>query len=488
MRAAMLGRPCAFGTHDMVFSSNIFLFGFLPAVLLIYFLLPHRLRNPFLFLATVFFYFWGAGAIVLVFLACMAVNYIAGRLISTSAESRAQAVLIAAIIFDLSLLLYFKYCNFFVDQVNLVLPMFGREPITVSRVALPIGISFFVFEAISYVVEVYRRDVTPPRRFFDFGTYLGLFPHLIAGPIVRFSDVSDQIRRRDVNVDMFFSGIGRFAQGLAKKAILANGLGSVADKVFSRNAGELSTGVAWLGIICYTFQIYYDFAGYSDMAIGLGKFFGFTFPENFDQPYRSRNITEFWQRWHMTLSFWLRDFVFIPLGANRKGRARTYLNLLIVFFLCGLWHGAAWTFVLWGTYHGLLLVFERALKDRYGFQITGVWGNLWTFLLLIVGWVLFRAGTVAAAVEFLGMLFGFRLHRLIFEYHTLRFYLQPDVALWLFCAVLFAWFPVERLRLERFIEKPMWVGLCAGVFLALILYSAMVLSTAGFNPFIYFRF
>lgn len=471
----------------MLFSSNVFLFAFLPAVLLVHLLLPHRARNPFLSLCTVFFWWWSGGPVALVFVACLVVCYFSGRYIGSAGVFGARVCLTLVIAFDLSLLIYFKYFNFIFNQMALFLGLFHvslRQP---PAVALPVGISFFIFEAISYPVEIFRKSETPAKRLRDFGAYLGLFPHFVAGPIVRYSDVSEKLPRREVTVEAYFSGVLRFAQGLGKKVLIADNLAIVADKVFRLGPATLTTPLAWLGIACYTFQIYYDFSGYSDMAIGIGKFLGFDFPENFDQPYRSKNITEFWQRWHITLSSWFRDYLFIPLGANRKGEFRTYLNLLVVFFLCGLWHGAAWTFVFWGVYHGVLLSLERGLRTRFGFQMSGKGGSLATLMLVGVGWVFFRSGSMATALGFLKVLF----HPTAasgFQFFPFRFYLTNDALFYLLCAALFAWFPVERLEASAALKKPFWVAAQGLAALLLIVYSASVLSTAAFNPFIYFRF
>jgi alginate O-acetyltransferase complex protein AlgI len=464
------------------------MFGFLPIVLPLYFLLPQRFRNLFLFLCSVFFWFWANGAIVLVFLLSSAVTYCSGRIIARSNPKRARAALAATILINLAILIYYKYFNFLWSQLALLLGLFSLHLSQPAKIALPIGISFFIFEAISYSVEIYRKAENPARRFTDFGAYLGAFPHFVAGPIVRFSDVSDKLRSRPVTVDLFFSGICRFAQGLGKKVFLANTLGRAADRVFDLSSAQLTTPLAWLGILCYTLQIYYDFSGYSDMAIGLGRFLGFTFPENFDQPYRSKNITEFWQRWHITLATWLRDFLFIPLGANRKGPARTYLNIFIVFFLCGLWHGAAWTFVVWGVYHGVLLIGERALRNRFHFQTSGIPGNVLTFLLLIIGWVFFRSQSLKAAWSFLGVMFSLKIQPSQFQFFPFRYYLENDVLIAIVLGAIFAWFPAENLELDAVKRAAGWTVLRASVALLLILYAATVLSTVGFNPFIYSRF
>lgn len=472
----------------MVFSSNIFLFGFLPLVLSIYFLTPSRFRNTYLFVTSLLFYFWGCGPVIFVYLLCVVLNHYAGHMIHSSPRARAKIILTIILIFDLAILIYYKYFNFFSDQVSFLLGNFNVHWQPGFRVALPIGVSFFVFKAMSFPIEIYRGLETPPKKLTDFGAWLSLFPDFIAGPIVRYSDVSRELFRRTAGVDVFFGGLARFALGLGKKVLIANHLGFVADKVFNLPPGETTVGLAWLGLVCYTFQIYYDFSGYSDMAIGLGRFFGFHFPENFNQPYRSKNVTEFWRRWHMTLSRWFRDFLWFPLGANRKPGFRAYFNLFLVFLLCGFWHGAAWTFVIWGMYYGLLLVFEMALKNRFKFEMSGIFGNVYTMALVMFGWVLFRSADFPSALDFIKLLFGLRPGTGTFLYFPISYYLQNDVLIYLAAAFLFAWLPVERFEKLRFWQSVPGIALTGLASLCLIAYSAIVLSTVGFNPFIYFRF
>ncbi|MGD0099336.1 MAG: MBOAT family O-acyltransferase [Acidobacteriota bacterium] len=472
----------------MVFSSNLFLFGFLPLVLVLYFLIPARFRNIFLFICSLFFYLWGCGPVIFVFLGCVVLNHYSGRWIYKASQPRAKQILAACLVLDLSVLIYYKYFNFISNQAAAIFGCFNIHWQPGYHVALPIGVSFFVFKAMSYPIEIYRGLDTPPRKLSDFGTWLSLFPDFIAGPIVRFSEVSREILNRTTTVDMFFSGISRFAIGLAKKALIANHLGFVADKIFNLQPGGASAPLAWLGLVCYTFQIYYDFSGYSDMAIGLGRFFGFHFPENFNQPYRSQNITEFWRRWHMTLSRWFRDFLWFPLGANRKGKLRSYCNLFLVFLLCGAWHGAAWTFIVWGMYYGLLLVAELILKDRFKIRISGIPGNLYTMLAVMIGWVIFRNANLNSSLDFLRLLFGFHPKASAFMFFPLRYYLQNDVIFYLAAAVLFAWLPLERFEGHAFWRSAKGIAATGAASLLLIIYSAIVLSTAGFNPFIYFQF
>ncbi len=472
----------------MVFSSNLFLFAFLPACLCGYYLVrgvAPQLRNLFLFLVSCLFYFWGSGQIALLFLAAVFVNQFLARLIDRNPPKRARIIFWLGVAYNLCWLTYFKYLNFFYDNFSTLARAAGVELPAIAPIALPVGISFYSFQCIAYLTEAYKREHKPARSWLDYGTYLAFFPHVVAGPIVRYSDIDDEIRQRKESVQLFFEGIWRFSLGMGKKVVIANTLGSVADQLFGLPSGELSTAEAWLGALCYTFQIYFDFSGYSDMAIGLARMFGFHFPENFNQPYRSQSVTEFWRRWHMTMSSWFRDFVYIPLGGNRLGPRRTYINLWVVFFLCGLWHGADWTFVAWGMWHGLLLVTERWTKDRFGWMPHGGLGNVLTFLVVLIGWVPFRADTLPAAWDFLSRMLS--LSSPPANALPVWFYLTPDVSCCLALAVFFSWLPTEKIRAIR-PPGPATVFLQGSVSLLLLVYSAASLSKAAFNPFIYFRF
>ena len=476
----------------VVFSSNIFLFAFLPFVLLVNFVLPSYLRNTFILCASLFFYTWGSGPVVFLLLLSIIVNYFAALWIE-KAQRFCNVFFVLSVIFNLSLLFYFKYFSFFYGEIDRLIFLlanhlgFSYKISELGKIELPIGISFFTFQAISYLGEVRSKEQKAARNIIDYGMYISLFPHLIAGPIVRYSDISKEIQSRSLSTQTFFEGIVRFSLGLGKKVILANSLGVVADKIFALPSDEVMTSVAWIGIVCYSFQIYYDFSGYSDMAIGLARMLGFHFPENFNQPYRAQNITEFWRRWHLTLSRWFRDFVYIPLGGNRYGTVRTYFNLWIVFFLCGLWHGASWTFVFWGLYHGILLVIERILKLNFKFVPSGVLGHLVTLVLIMVGWVFFRADTLGHALAYLSVMFGLRGPANTFTFFGPEFYLQSNIIFFLVLSAVFAVIPVERMRYVSSDALPItFIKACMAFFL--LMYSASVLSTSAFNPFIYFRF
>jgi len=475
----------------MVFSSVSFLFFFLPAFLLCYTLLPFR--NATLLAFSTLFYVWGEGVFVAVLLLSVLINYIAGRMISGAGDDRRKLALTAGIVGNLLLLLYFKYFGFLVFDV-IQLEQF--DPARVPH--LPLGISFFTFQSISYLIDVYRHRAPPARDIWDLALYIMMFPQLIAGPIVRYASVARQIRRRTIHFNYVLQGLMFFAVGLSQKILVANNVASVADGIFDLPLDSLSTQIAWTGAVAYTLQIYFDFAGYSNMAIGLGLIMGFKFPHNFNYPYISQSITEFWRRWHMSLSSWFRDYLYIPLGGNRHGAFATYRNLLVVFVLCGLWHGASWTFVAWGLYHGLLLVIERlGLTRVLGFAPRGL-RHLYAMLAIIVGWVLFRAETFDEAWVLLNhMAFvlppapkapGFWEH---VTHQQLFFGVLGIIA-----ATPAARFLVTRVitdrstNVRRRTEEGGMVQTATDLTFVLTLISicAVYVASGTYNPFIYFRF
>ena len=386
----------------MVFSSIVFLWIFLPLVFIINLFMAGRLSNIFLLSASLIFYAWGEPRLVLLMVISILVNWLAGKLIGKYVGYK-EWILAGAVAIDLSLLGYFKYAGFLVNAVN---ALAGRALIPVPEIRLPIGISFFTFQAISYVVDVYRGETQAQDRLVNTALYISFFPQLIAGPIVRYHDINLQLENRRITWEGVAAGFRRFVYGLSKKVLISNVLGACADQIYAMEPGKITGVMAWMAAICYMFQIYYDFSGYSDMAIGLGKMFGFDFPENFNYPCISHSVREFWRRWHISLSTWFKEYVYIPLGGNRKGQGRTYVNLLIVFFLTGLWHGAGWNFILWGLYHGFFLVIERMLSSRKvaaadigtaGAAIARKFVSfLYTFLVVNFGWVFFRTGTGTA--------------------------------------------------------------------------------------------
>jgi alginate O-acetyltransferase complex protein AlgI len=469
----------------MAFSSNFFLFAFLPLILGLHYAVRPKYRNYILLIASLLFYAFDTGWLAWLLIGSILFNYLAALRIAEAVGQWRKAFLVVAVGANLLPLLYYKYAAFLWGVVAPPLSGIGLRLGAAPVVDLPIGISFFTFQAISYIADVYTRTVSPVRRWVDFGAYHSMFPQLIAGPIVRYVEIEAAVRLRRWNTDRAADGVFRFCLGLGKKLILADTMGSIVDPVFTLPANELSCGVAWLAVLCYTLQIYYDFSGYSDMAIGLGKILGFDFPENFNQPYRSRSITEFWRRWHMTLSRWFRDYVYFPLGGNRAGAASTYRNLFSVFFLCGLWHGAGYTFLVWGMYQGGLLVAERLYRNHVRALPEGPVAWLCAFLLIMIGWVFFRSTSLSQAEHFLMTMFG--LVRPEVVYYGLPYFLTPHTAFFIACGLAFAFIPFEGF-VWRMEGPPLaFLGKAVGALLVFI-YGVLMLSANSFNPFIYFRF
>jgi alginate O-acetyltransferase complex protein AlgI len=392
----------------MVFTSTVFLFLFLPFVLVVYYLAGHKQQNFFLLFASLFFYAWGETFYVGIMLVSITANYFLGLYIHKFRQtSRAKILLGFGILINLGILCWFKYSGFLVQNLNLILPDIGVKPIALGSVHLPIGISFFTFQALTYIVDVYRGIVPAQRNPINIALYIALFPQLIAGPIVRYHDIASQINERQNSLENFSEGVRRFIIGMGKKMLIANPMGEVADQIFALPGDQLSASVAWLGITCYTLQIYFDFSGYSDMAIGLGRMFGFKFLENFRYPYISKSVQEFWRRWHISLSSWFKDYLYIPLGGNRGSPIRTYFNLFTVFFLCGLWHGASWNFILWGMIHGLFLVIERIGLGKLLEHLWTPLRHIYLLFVIMVGWVFFKLDTFPEALEYLKAMAGF---------------------------------------------------------------------------------
>ena len=475
----------------MVFSSTLFLFYFLPGFLLLYYAVPVRAKNAVALLASLGFYACGGLNFLALFLASVVLNFGLIRYMDAAAERRTQRIfLILSILLNVGMLFYFKYANFFLNNASAIRSYFGGPPLTWEKVVLPIGISFFTFEKLTYTIDVYRGVNRPLKSFWDFMLYIMLFPKMIAGPIVRFHEIAGQLsaqgRAAFDTVDQKLAGLFRFGLGLAKKVLIANTLGEQADAIFRLDPATLSAPHAWLGAVAYTFQIYFDFSGYSDMAIGLGRMMGFQFPENFNHPYISRSITEFWQRWHITLGRWMRDYLYIPLGGNRVAPSRLYINLWTVFILSGFWHGAAWNFVAWGAYHGLFLVLDRLFLLRLARRL-GAFSIVPTFLITVVGWVLFRADTLSGALAYLSRMFGAGWAAPL-PYYTPEFWTTLALAMLVFLAALpraerwaLGWLAAEGLSLRRAVG----LGLTTAVLLVL---SVSYVASSSFNPFIYFRF
>ena len=476
----------------MVFASPLFLFLFLPATIAAYFALPPRFRNAVLLVASLAFYAWGEARYVPLVLASVAFNWWMGtRIADASDVASRKRRLAAAVAGNLAALAVFKYANFAVANVDAIAPIFGLTPIALAAIPLPLGISFFTFHAISYVVDVYKRTATAQRSVRDFALYILLFPQLIAGPIIRYRDIAEQLRARDPNVSEFAYGVRRFVLGLGKKLLIANTLGQTADAVFALPAAQVAAPLAWLGLACYTLQIYFDFSGYSDMAIGLMRMLGFRILENFNYPYVARSIRDFWRRWHISLSNWFRDYLYVPLGGNRRGARRAYANLVIVFLLCGLWHGASWPFVLWGAWHGMFLVAERAGLERPLARHRAL-GHVYTLAAVMGGWVLFRCDTLEHALGYYAALAG--LSGADPTLHPVAQYANRLVVVTLAIGALFAaplavWLARWRDRAIGVRAMQALVIGIDGACLALVFVASAAMQAAGtYNPFIYFRF
>lgn len=477
----------------MVFSSITFLFVFLPVALAAYYACPERHRNAVALAASLFFYAWGAPRFVLVLVASSLLDYVLSRELPAGRrpERVRRGILALAVALNVSLLLYFKYANFFVENLNAWLGRFGAGELAWTAVALPIGISFFTFQKVSYLADVYRGTAQVARNAADYLLYVALFPQLIAGPIVRYHDVAQQLIRREHVRERFFTGILRFCQGLGKKVLVANAMAEVADAAFGAAPGSLSCGWAWLGVVAYAFQIYFDFSGYSDMAIGLGRLMGIEFLENFNRPYVSRTITEFWRRWHISLSNFMREYLYVPLGGNRKGAVRTYFNLWLVFLVSGFWHGAAWNFVAWGAFHGFFLCLDKAFKGTQIARAPAWMGLPATFVLVLFSWVLFRAETLGHAVAYMGRMldvFGSAPEAAA----AIEFGWRHQAAL--LAAVVLCFGPAVKphpfdfMRLEPAQASLGQAVARFAVAMGLLVWSAATLATSSFNPFIYFRF
>ncbi len=466
----------------MVFSSTIFLCVYLPLVLLGYYICPKKGRNLFLLIASLVFYAWGEPKYVFLMIFSILVNYIFGRLMDKHRENkkRLKLMLVLSVVIDIGLLSVFKYTDFIITNVNAI---FGAN-FDLLNIALPIGISFYTFQAMSYTIDVYRNDVRVQKNLIDFGMYITMFPQLIAGPIVRYADVQDQLAERSVTTADFSEGVMRFVVGLGKKVLLANQMGAVWSEIYALG-GDVSALMAWTGAIAYTFQIYFDFSGYSDMAIGLGRMFGFKFPENFRYPYQSVSITDFWRRWHITLSTWFKEYLYIPLGGNRRGLTRQALNLLIVWSLTGFWHGAGWNFVLWGLYYFVILFIEKLFLLKALDKLPKFFRHVYALLLIIIGWVIFASDDVSVLLPFLGSMFGANGAVGGMDVYTLL----TKAALLVICCIASTELPKKLfLSAAGAMNEKAAFTLKSVMTIALLALSMILLIGDSYNPFLYFRF
>ncbi|MCM1148634.1 MAG: MBOAT family protein [Butyricicoccus sp.] len=465
----------------MVFSSLLFMFKYLPVVLAVYYLAPVKYRNVWLFIVNLIFYGWGEPVYILLMLLSICVNYAAGLLIEKYRDERARAkrVLVCSIVINLALLGFFKYYDLFASTLSLI----PGVDIPTLGLTLPIGISFYTFQTMSYPIDLYRGDADVQRSFISFGTFVALFPQLIAGPIVRYKDIASQLGFRAGGIEQFSSGVRRFIVGLGKKVLLANNIGLLWKAYSSASVSELTVLGSWLGIIAFSLQIYFDFSGYSDMAIGLGRMLGFEFLENFNYPYISKSVTEFWRRWHISLGTWFRDYVYIPLGGNRRGLARQFLNIFIVWALTGFWHGASWTFLCWGVYYAVFLMLEKAFLLKGLNKTPAIVGHVYALLVAVCGWVLFDLDSIGHAACYYKAMFGFAGAGTVgaADVYYLRNYAVLLAISFIACT------PLGKKIYERMPDKLRGAATPVLIFAVLVMSTAYLVD-ATYNPFLYFRF
>lgn len=465
----------------MLFSSMTFIFLFLPIISVLYWLSGREYKNYILLFASILFYAWGEPKYLMIMLMTIIINYV-GALLIDKYKKYKKLILIGTILSDLSFLFYFKYFNFVMTNINIA---FGAD-IPFLDVIMPIGISFYTFQALSYVIDVYRGEVAVQRRLDKIALYICLFPQLIAGPIIKYHDIKNQIDNRNESFDKVVYGVKRFIIGLAKKMLIANTMGAVADKIFALPVNEFGTSVAWIGAIAYTFQIFYDFSGYSDMAIGLGSMFGFKFLENFNYPYISKSITEFWRRWHISLSTWFKEYLYIPLGGNRVAKLKMYMNLFIVFLATGFWHGAEWTFIIWGLWHGFFIIMEKLTgwHKKQGSIRLAITQHLYTILVFVFGWVMFRSDNISYAWQYFKNMFGLiKNHNITY---TLGYYIN-GMEILMFIVAIICSVPVFKNIALPVANKYKHIALNSFIMLLFVL-SVCVIAASTYNPFIYFRF
>ena len=470
----------------MVFSSMIFLWLFLPLTLVLYFASNDKIKNIIILVASLIFYAWGEPKYILLMLLSIFINYIIG-LILDKHRKHGKLILIIDIAINIGLLGYFKYYNFFACNLN---KLINNNFLSLKSIVLPIGISFYTFQILSYVIDLYRDEIKVQKNFFNFALYVSFFPQLIAGPIVKYRDVEKEISKRLVNIELFASGVRKFVYGLGKKVIFANTLALIADTIYSYDVSQLNTPVVWLAAIAYTLQIYFDFSGYSDMAIGLGRMFGFHFPENFNLPYIAESITDFWRRWHISLLTWFKEYLYIPLGGNRKGKIRTYINLLIVFFVTGLWHGASWNFVFWGGfYYGIILVLERIffkkILDNNKFKFLN---HVYVMLVVIIGWVIFRVDGLKNAFEYIKLMFNFNFNNIYVitpQFINIKNYIIITLSI-ILCGP--GQMLINKIKKCNSLKRIYSVYLETVVVSFIMIVCIFELVASSYNPFIYFRF
>ena len=467
----------------MVFSSLTFLFVFLPVILIVYYLSPKKIRNTILFIGSLIFYAWGEPVYILIMLFSTAFDYANGILIKKYKETKqlkkSRMVLITSIVVNLGILCFFKYSNFFIENIRNIFNL----DIQLLNIVLPIGISFYTFQTMSYTIDVYLGKVEAQKNIIDFGTYVTFFPQLVAGPIIKYRDVNIQLKNRKETIDDFSYGINRLSRGLFKKVILANNIGILWNQIIGQPISEIPVLTAWFGAICFSFQIYFDFSGYSDMAIGLGRMFGFHFPENFDHPYTSKSITEFWRRWHISLGTWFKEYVYIPLGGSKKGRKRLVINLLIVWTLTGLWHGASWNFVIWGVYFGVLLIIEKLILEKYLEKLPSIFRHIYTMFFVVISWIIFAFDDMTNVCTYLKAMFG--MNNTVLLNSELLYMISTHALLIIICILASTTF-MKKININK--DKNWYVIIRNLACMAMFFISVCFLIGSTYNPFLYFRF
>ncbi len=469
----------------MLFSSMTFVFMFLPIVLLLYLITKKDIHNTLLLIASLIFYAWAEPKYLAIMLLTILINYL-GAISIEKYISKKKFILVITILANLSFLIYFKYFNFLINNINNIFHL----NINILNIIMPIGISFYTFQALSYVIDVYRGEVKAQKDIYKLALFICLFPQLIAGPIIKYHDISEQIDSREVNFEKVTLGVKRFIIGLAKKMLIANTMGLIADKIFIQSPESFSHSIAWLGAFAYTFQLYFDFSGYSDMAIGLGLIFGFKFMENFNYPYISKSITEFWHRWHISLSTWFKHYIYIPLGGNKEGLSKTIRNLGLVFLLTGIWHGANWTFIFWGIWHGFFIILEKIInlkefQQKYSNFVISFFSHIYCIIIFVFGWVLFRSDNIIYAKKYLmNMLCLLKPNPALFQYDIYYYVDNNEIIIFIFAILCSIPLFKNILSVKNKILK-----VCVNLFLLFIFFcSAVTIAADTYNPFIYFRF
>lgn len=467
----------------MVFSSLTFLFAFLPIILIVYYLSPKKFRNAILFIGSLIFYAWGEPIYITIMLFSTVFDYVNGLLIKKYKEEkqikRTRIVLISSIVVNLGILCFFKYTNFFIENIRNIFNI----NMQLLNIILPIGISFYTFQTMSYTIDVYLGKVEAQKNIINFGAYVTFFPQLIAGPIIKYRDINVQLKDRKETVDNFSYGINRLCKGLFKKVILANNIGILWNQIIGQPISEIPVLTAWFGAIFFSMQIYFDFSGYSDMAIGLGSMFGFHFPENFDHPYTSKSITEFWRRWHISLGTWFKEYVYIPLGGSKKGNKRLVINLLIVWSLTGLWHGASWNFVIWGLYFGVLLIIEKLILAKYLEKMPSIFRHIYTMFFVVISWVIFAFEDVTNVCTYLKAMFG--MNNTVLLNSELLYMISTHAVLIIMCILASTTF-IKKININK--DKSWYVIIRNLACMAMFFISVCFLIGSTYNPFLYFRF